>query len=161
MGRSMWKFQRGIVYSTGGKVRDLKSNEFCCKVVRSLTLETFKEIMDHYVFWLCKREHRQGFPGGPMVKNPPCTIKKKKPKESGLQHGGHGFNPWFRKILHAEEQLSRGATTTESMVCDSWSPLAYSSCSATQEATTMRSPHTSTRESPCAAVETQHSQNTK
>ena len=108
MGRSTWKFQRGIVYSTGGKVRDLKSNEFCCKVVRSLTLETFKEIMDYYVFWLCKREHSQGFPGGPMVKNPPCTIKKKKTKESGLQHAGHGFNPWLRKILHAEEQLSRG-----------------------------------------------------
>ena len=42
-----------------------------------------------------------GFPGGAVVKNPPANA------------GGHGFDPWSRKIPHAAEQLSLCATTTE------------------------------------------------
>ena len=34
-------------------------------------------------------------------------------KESACQCRRHGFDPWFRKILHAVEQLSSRATTTE------------------------------------------------
>ena len=45
--------------------------------------------------------------------------------------GGHGFDPWSRKIPHATEQLSMCAL-----------------CSATREATAMRSPCTATREHP-------------
>ena len=33
-----------------------------------------------------------GFPGGPVVKNPPCK--------------GHQFDSWSGKIPHASEQLS-------------------------------------------------------
>ena len=36
-----------------------------------------------------------------MVKNPPADA------------GGHGFEPWTRKIPRAAEQLSPCATTTE------------------------------------------------
>ena len=35
-----------------------------------------------------------GFPGGAVVKNPPANA------------GDTGFEPWFRKIPHAAEQLS-------------------------------------------------------
>ena len=48
-----------------------------------------------------KYSHSRDFPGGPEVKAPcsPC--------------GGHGFNPWLRKIPHAVEQLGLGATPME------------------------------------------------
>ena len=71
------------------------------------------------------------------------------------------FNPWSRKIPHTVEQLSPRAATIEAHAPQSLC------CSATREATTMRSPHiatesspplTATRESPCAATKTQHSQ---
>ena len=43
-----------------------------------------------------------GFPGGAVVnKNPPANA------------GGHGFEPWSRKIQHATEQLSPCTTTTK------------------------------------------------
>ena len=35
-----------------------------------------------------------GFPSGAVVKNPAANA------------GGHGFEPWSRKIPHAAEQLS-------------------------------------------------------
>ena len=41
------------------------------------------------------------FPGGTVVRNPPANA------------GGHGFEPWSRKIPHAAEQLSPCTTTTE------------------------------------------------
>ena len=49
-----------------------------------------------------------------------CPYKKKaglpwwlSEKESTCQRRRHGFDPWARKIPHAEEQLSPCATTTE------------------------------------------------
>ena len=50
-----------------------------------------------------------GFPGGSVV------------KKSALQCKGHQFDPWSRKIPHAEEQLSLCATTTKPMSCNYWS----------------------------------------
>ena len=47
-------------------------------------------------------KEKQGFPGGPVVKNPPCSA------------GGHRFDPWSRKIPRAVEQLSLCAATAES-----------------------------------------------
>ena len=44
-----------------------------------------------------------GFPGGPVVKNPPCSA------------GGHRFDPWSRKIPRAMEQLSLCTKTIESV----------------------------------------------
>ena len=41
----------------------------------------------------------QGFPGGPMVKNPPRNARDT------------GFDPWSRKIPHAAGPLSLCATT--------------------------------------------------
>ena len=35
----------------------------------------------------------RGFPGGAVVKNPPCNV-------------GHQLDPWSRKIPHAMGQLS-------------------------------------------------------
>lgn len=51
MGRNRQKFQRAIIYSTGGYVSDLKSERLLCKIVRPLTLEAFKEILGSYRFW--------------------------------------------------------------------------------------------------------------
>ena len=54
------------------------------------------------------------------------------------------------KIPHATEQLSPRATTTEPTCHNYWSPHAWSPCSATREATAVRSPHTATKSSPCS-----------
>ena len=39
-------------------------------------------------------------------------------KESACQCRRHGFDPWSGKILHAREQLSLWATTTEPVLCN-------------------------------------------
>ena len=75
-------------------------------------------------------------------------------KESACQCRKHRFDPWSRKIPHASEQL--------------WEPQLLKPvhprelCSATREATAMRSPRTATREQPMLATTrdkpTQHSQ---
>ena len=56
-------------------------------------------------------------------------------KEFACQCKRHGFNPWSGKIPHALGQLSH-------------TPQLWSLCSATREATTMRSLCTATREQP-------------
>ena len=48
-------------------------------------------------------------------------------EESACQCRRHGFDPWFRKILHTVEQLSLRATTTE--------PVLYTPGAATTEPT--------------------------
>ena len=57
----------------------------------------------------------------------------------------HGFNPWSRKIPHPMEQLSLSFTTE------------LSPCSETRE----YPPLITTRESPCTAMKTQHTQEKK
>jgi len=47
-----------------------------------------------------------GFPGGPVVKNPPCSGG-----DSGLIPG------WGTKIPHAGQQLNPSTPTTESAYC--------------------------------------------
>ena len=47
------------------------------------------------------KRHSVGFPGGPVVKNLPANA------------GGHGFDPWSRKIPHGVDQLSPCSTTRE------------------------------------------------
>ena len=61
-------------------------------------------------------------------------------KNSACQCRRHGFDPWSRKTPHALEQLSPSATTTE--------PMLQSPCSATREATGMRSLLTAMKSSP-------------
>ena len=68
--------------------------------------------------------------------------------ETACQCRGHGFDPWSGKIPQAAEQLSPWATTTEPTCHNYWSPCAYSPCSATREATAMRSLHAATKSSP-------------
>ena len=94
-----------------------------------------------------------------LVKNPPYTIKKIK----GIRLATQGT---LVQSLVQEDSACWG--TIKPRGHNYWahslwllSPLAYSSCSPAKEATTMGSPHTSIRESPCAATKTQHSQNTK
>ena len=62
---------------------------------------------------------------------------------------GTRFETWSGKIPHAAEQLSPWATTTEP-ACHSyyWSSHAWSPCSATREATAMRSRALATKSSP-------------
>ena len=79
-----------------------------------------------------------GFGGGSVVKDLPASKRR------------HVFSPWSGKILHALEQLNPCATTTE--------VHAYSQCSATREASAMRSLNFTTTESLRAAVKTQCSQ---
>ena len=69
-------------------------------------------------------------------------------KESAWQCRGQGFNPWSRKIPHTLGQLSLCVTTTE--------PTRLRVRVLQREATTMRSPHTTARETPCTATKTQH-----
>ena len=52
----------------------------------------------------------KGFPGGPVVKNPPAN--------SGDE--GWGFNPWSGKISHATGPLSPCTTTTETHLPAAW-----------------------------------------
>ena len=80
----------------------------------------------------------QGFPGGASGKASTC------------QCSGHGFDPLSRKIPRATEQLNPCATATK--------PELQSLCSTAREATAMRNPSTPTRESPCVAKKTRHSQ---
>ena len=54
---------------------------------------------------------------------------------------GHKFDPWSRKTPHTTEQLSPWTTSY-------WAKTPQSSCSATREATAMRSLRIATRESP-------------
>ena len=74
------------------------------------------------------------FTAGPMVEYPPANAR------------GHRFDPWSRKIAHAEEQLSWCATTTEPVSHSYWSVRAYSLCSTIREARIIRSPCTTTSE---------------
>ena len=76
--------------------------------------------------------------------------------------GDVGPVPWSRKFLHASEQLSPCATTTEPVLkspgattTEAWAD--YSLSSTTREALAMRSPHNATGESPRTALKTQHS----
>ena len=62
--------------------------------------------------------------------------------ESASQCRGHGFNPWSRDIPHTADQLSLCVLTTE--------PKLWSLCSATREATTMRSLRITTKSNPCS-----------
>ena len=61
----------------------------------------------------------KGFPGSPVVENP--------------EYRGHRFEPWSRKMAHASEQVSLGATVTEARP-------RWSLSSAAREATAVRSP---------------------
>ena len=58
------------------------------------------------------------------------------------------FNPWSRKITHTTEQVNLWATTARSLCYNCRSPRKQSLCSATREATTMRSPCTAVKNSP-------------
>ena len=69
-------------------------------------------------------------------------------EESACQCREYGFNPWSGKTPHAMEQLSPCATTTEPTRSNFGSLHSSSLCSATREATTMRSLCTITRKQP-------------
>ena len=73
-------------------------------------------------------------------------------KESACQCRRHRFNPWSGKIPRAVEQLSPSTTITEP-VLRAWGrkllkPSCPRACSATREATAIRSPCTTTGEEP-------------
>ena len=99
------------------------------------------------------------FPGGRVVKNPPANAG-----DTGSSPGpGRSHMPWSNEA-HAPQLLSLcsrarepqllspSATTTE--ICAPKSP-----CSATREATAMRSPRTTTKSSPCSPqLEKAHAQ---
>ena len=74
--------------------------------------------------------------------------------ESICQYREHEFDPWSRKIPNAVEQLGLWPTTSEPTCCSHWSSCTYSPCSATREATEMRSLSTAEEKAP-AATKTQ------
>ena len=55
-----------------------------------------------------------------------------------IQCRGHGFDLWPRKIPHATGRLNLWAATTEPVCCTHWSLQSQRSCSATREASAMR-----------------------
>ena len=87
------------------------------------------------------------FSGGSVVKESTCQFRRQ------------GFYPWSGRIPRAIEQLSLGTTiepvfgsqglaTTEPMCSNSWSPSVQIPCSTTREASTVRSPYTTSGEKP-------------
>ena len=88
----------------------------------------------------------QGFPGGPVIKNPPVR--------------GYRFDPWSGKIPHAMQYLRQCATATESTCLE---PVLYNKRGHCSEKPTHRSEGqpllTPTRESPYTATKTQDSLN--
>ena len=85
-----------------------------------------------------------------MIKNPPANA------------GDTGSVPGPGRFPQAEEKLSPCARTREPVLQSLGAAAAEASvpegpCSATGEATAMRSPSTPTREEPLQAVKTQHS----
>ena len=90
---------------------------------------------------------REGFPGGAVVENLPANA------------GGHGFEPWSRRIPHAAEQRSPWATTTEPARLE---PVLRSKRGRDSERPAHRGeqwpPLATTRESPRTETKTQHSQ---
>ena len=119
-----------------------------------------EQLSDRVVNYILARKKGRGFPDGSVKKNSPVNA------------GDMGSIPHPNKIPHAEKQLSPWATTTEARLKSlgataTEAPTAKSLCSPTREATTMRSPstatreqpsHSATRETPSAAMKTQHSQ---
>ena len=91
--------------------------------------------------WNLKTGDRD-FPGGTVVKNPPANA-----------------GTWVRALVR-EDTTCHGATkpmchnywacVLEPACHNYWSPHTYSLCSATREATAVRSPHTTTKSSPCS-----------
>ena len=86
-------------------------------------------------------------------------------EESTCQYKRQGFIPQSRKIPHAKEQLRVCTTTSETACCNYWRPSTQGLCSATREASAIRSrrttmkskpPLTATGESTCASTKTQH-----
>ena len=117
-------------------------------MVRFLVIKNINKIFTKIKYQLKKI---QGFPGDPVVKNPPPTAG-----DTALIPG------WGTKITHARGQLSPYAATTMLIL--------QSLCSATREATAMRRPCSATgekpllpatRESPCIAMKTKYNQKRK
>ena len=75
-----------------------------------------QKVKSQHMLW---SKGAQGFPGGPLVRN------------STVNAGNTGSIPACRKILHALEQLSLWATTTESAL-ESLEPWLLSSCATTE-----------------------------
>ena len=99
------------------------------------------------------------FPGGAMDKNLPANA------------GDSGFNPWSGKILHAAEQLSPCSKITEPTVQSLWAenvkPLRREPMLCNKRSYRKEKPMCcngaqpllpATRESPRAAIKTQHNQ---
>ena len=94
------------------------------------------------------------FPGGAMDKNLPANA------------GDCGFNPWSGKILHAAEQLSPCSKITEPTIQSLWAENAEAPASRTHALQQEKPMYyngaqpllPATRESPRAAITTQHNQ---
>ena len=74
------------------------------------------------------------------------------PPGKPANEGGHGFNPWSRKIPHSVEQLSLGVTTSEPMCCKYWSPPGPRACALQQKKSHNEKPTHHNREQPPLAA---------
>ena len=89
----------------------------------------------------------KGFPGGSVVKNPPANAGD----TGSIPDPGRSHVPWSNEAQASQLQsnepvlYSPGASTTKANV-------PRSLCSATREATVLRSPHTDAREEPPLAT---------
>ena len=87
------------------------------------------------------------------------------------ENSSEGTSWWFSGWVHLPMQETRVPSlvrddstcheAAEPVCCNCWSPCAWSPCSATRGATTVRSPLTTAGESPHTAEKTQHSQKKK
>ena len=93
-------------------------------------------VYTHVTTITIKIHNIRNFPGGPVIKNPPCN-----PGDKGSVPGQG------TKILHAAEQPSPGATATE-LACATTEARNCNLCSAAREATATRSQSTAMKGSP-------------
>ena len=112
----------------------------------------------HLWHWRMDGFFTTGPPGKPALPMPPYGNSSQNTK-TGLPWWLRGkefahqcrrleFDPWLRKILHAAEQLSLLATTTEPMCRNYWSSVPLSLCSTTKEAAETRSLRNAMKSSP-------------
>ena len=96
-----------------------------------------------------------GFPSGAVVGNPPADAgdmgSSPGPGGSHVPRSSWARAPQLlslRSTAREPQLLSPQATTTEPTSLNYWGPCAWSPCSATREATAVRSPRTTTKSSP-------------
>ena len=133
--------RKSVLEKEGGIVKRAKGFIIQKQVSNILWVKIFTAVL----FIVAKLVMPRDFPGGPVVKNLPANAG-----DRGSIPGQGRSHVLWSNWDHAPWLLNPHAVTSESTCCNHWSPCAYSACSTTREATTVRSPSTETKSSSCS-----------